>query len=157
VLEERAGPLLVSPKEGTIQGLDHLTPADAFRVDRTVDRVRADEIDGLVLPGGVANPDMPRTHDGVRRLVREVVERGTPVGFICHVPWTLIDAGAAAGRTLTSWPSLRTDLVNAGAGGGRGGPRGPGDRLEPPHGRPPAFCAKLVEELAEGRHELRAA
>src|SRR5690606_29480674 len=148
---------LLSLREGSIQGFQGLDHGDTFPVDRAVAGARAEDFDGLVLPGGVANPDFLRTDPEVRRFVRGFFERGTPVAAICHGPWTLIDAGVVRGRTLTSWPSLRTDLVNAGANwvdeevhvdAGLVTSRKPADL--------PAFCAKLVEEMAEGRHERQA-
>jgi protease I len=153
-----ATPVLVSLEAGSIQGFNHLDRGDTFPVDRPVADARADEFDGLVLPGGVANPDFLRIDEDVRRFVRGFFEQGTPVGVICHGPWTLIDAGVVEGRTLTSWPTLRTDLVNAGANwvdeevhvdDGLVSSRRPDDL--------PAFTAKVVEEIAEGRHARQAA
>jgi protease I len=106
---------LLAPEAGEIQAFNHLDKAQTFAVDRTVGDARAEDYDGLVLPGGVANPDQLRTDDAALEFVRAFVESGKPVGAICHAPWTLIDAGVVAERTLTSWPSLRTDLRNAGA------------------------------------------
>jgi protease I len=106
---------LISIHGGTIQAMNHDDKGDVFEVDRKIDAARADDYDALVLPGGVANPDRLRTHPSVQRFVRAFFEANKPVAAICHAPWTLIDAGVVAGRTLTSWPSLQTDLRNAGA------------------------------------------
>ena len=153
-VEEAGGnPVLVAPSSGTIQGFNHLDPADELTVDVTLDAARAEDFDGLVLPGGVANPDQLRTDERATTFVRSFFEAHKPVGVICHGPWTMIDAGVVEGRTLTSWPSLRTDLENAGASWvdeevhvdeGLVSSRRPDDL--------PAFCAKIVEEFAEGRH-----
>jgi protease I len=145
---------LLSLEEGQIQGFNHLDHGDKFDVDRTVASASPDDYDALVLPGGVANPDFLRVDEDVRRFVHAIVEAGKPIGAICHGPWTLIDAGVAEGLTLTSWPSLRTDLVNAGAkwvdeevhvDRGLTSSRKPDDL--------PAFCSKIIEEFAEGQHE----
>jgi deglycase len=158
VEDEGATPVLISIEEGSIQGFNHLDRADTFPVDRTAGDADAGDYDGLVLPGGVANPDRLRTEEDVRRFVRAFFEQKKPVGVICHGPWTLIDAGVADGRTMTSWPSLQTDLRNAGAtwvdeevvtDEGLVTSRKPDDL--------PAFCAKIVEEFAEGRHARQAA
>ena len=152
---ERAGgkPELISIEEGEIQGFEHFDPADTFRVDRTVEEASADDYDALVLPGGVGNPDRLRIDENAVGFVRDFFAAGKPVAAICHAPWTLIEAGAARGRTLTSWPSLRTDLVNAGANwvdrevvvdNGLVTSRNPDDL--------PAFNAKLVEQFAQGAH-----
>lgn len=106
---------LVAPKAGTVQAFEHLDKARTFPVDRTVDEVSVDDFDALLLPGGVANPDQLRTSEAAVELVRAFVQAGKPVAVICHGPWTLVEAGVVEGRTLTSWPSLRTDLANAGA------------------------------------------
>jgi protease I len=154
VKQEGGEPELLSLEEGQIQGFNHLDHGDKFDVDKTVAGADASDYDGLVLPGGVANPDFLRVDDDVRSFVRAFFEAGKPVGAICHGPWTLIDAGVAKGLTLTSWPSLRTDLTNAGAtwidqevhvDRGLTTSRNPDDL--------PAFCAKIVEEFAEGTHE----
>lgn len=110
-----ATPELVSTESGTIQAFNHLTKADTFDVDRTAGDVSADDYDALVLPGGVANPDNLRMHDDAVRFARSFFDAGKPVAVICHGPWTLIEAGVVDGRRITSWPSLKTDLRNAGA------------------------------------------
>jgi protease I len=144
---------LLSLEDGQIQGFEHLDHGDKFDVDKKVSEADPNDYDGLVLPGGVANPDFLRVDDDVRSFVRGFVEAGKPVGAICHGPWTLIDAGVAKGLTLTSWPSLRTDLENAGAtwvdeevhvDRGLTTSRNPDDL--------PAFCEKIVEEFCEGKH-----
>jgi len=150
-------PELVSLEEGEIQGFNHLDKADTFTVDRAVADARVDDYDGLVLPGGVANPDFLRKDEGAVGFVRGFFEAGKPVAVICHGPWTIVEADCVRGRTITSWPSLRTDIRNAGGhwvdeevvvDGGLVSSRKPDDL--------PAFCAKLVEEMAEGRHARQA-
>lgn len=145
---------LIAPEAGEIQGFNHLDRGDTFPVDQAVSEVGAEEFDALVLPGGVANPDQLRTKPEAVQLVRAFFEAGKPVGVICHGPWTLVEADVVRGRTITSWPSLQTDLRNAGAewvdeevhvDQGLVSSRKPDD-LE-------AFCAKVVEEIAEGVHE----
>ena len=147
-------PELISLRGGEIQGFEHLDKADTFGVDRTAEEASADDYDGLVLPGGVANPDALRVDQNAVRFVRAFFEAGKPVAAICNAPWTLIEADVVKGRTLTSWPSLRTDIRNAGGNWvdeevhvdeGLTTSRKPDD-LD-------AFCAKAVEELAEGVHE----
>jgi len=154
VREAGAEAELLAPEAGEVQAFNHLDKGDTFEVDRAVGEANASEYDGLVLPGGVANPDQLRTKPEAPEFVRGFFAAGKPVGAICHAPWTLIDAGVAEGRTLTSWPSLETDLRNAGANWvdeevhvdqGLVSSRKPDD-LE-------AFNAKLVEEFAEGAHE----
>jgi protease I len=112
----RAGgvPKLVSQKSGEIQMFRHLDKGDRWRVDATLDRARAEDFGALVLPGGVANPDQLRMDERAVRFVRAFVDAGKPVAVICHGPWTLVEADAVRGRTLTSWPSVRTDIRNAG-------------------------------------------
>ena len=153
---EAAGgsPELLSTEAGEIQAFNHLDKADTFPVDRTVSEADAGDYDGLVLPGGVANPDFLRTDEDAVAFVRGFFEQAKPVAAICHAPWTLIEADVVKGRTLTSWPSLQTDLRNAGAtwldeevhvDEGLVTSRNPDDL--------PAFCAKLVEEFCEGVHD----
>jgi len=145
---------LLAPEDGEIQAFNHLDKGQTFAVDRVVAEADASEYDGLVLPGGVANPDQLRTKGEALRFVRDFFASGKPVGAICHAPWTLIDAGVAEGRTLTSYPSLQTDLRNAGAewvdeevhvDNGLVTSRKPDD-LD-------AFIGKVLEELTEGVHE----
>lgn len=145
---------LLAPEEGEIQAFNHLDKGDTFGVDRIVGEADPSEYDGLVLPGGVANPDQLRTKPEAVRFIRSIFAAGKPVGVICHGPWSLIEADVVSGRTLTSWPSLQTDLRNAGAtwvdeevhvDSGLVSSRKPDDL--------PAFCAKIVEEFAEGVHE----
>jgi protease I len=105
---------LVSIKPGQIQGVNHMDKGDKFDVDRVVSDVNANDFDGLVLPGGVANPDFLRLDDDAVKFVREFFNQRKPVAAICHGPWTLVEAGVVQGRTLTSWPSIQTDIRNAG-------------------------------------------
>ena len=108
-------PVLLSPKTGEVQTFNHLTPAEKQPVDQAVGDVSVDDFDALVLPGGVANPDALRTDQKAVAFAKQFVDSGKPVAAICHAPWTLIEADVVRGRRLTSWPSLRTDLRNAGA------------------------------------------
>ncbi|AGB23170.1 intracellular protease, PfpI family [Mycobacterium sp. JS623] len=114
---EQAGgtPELVSTEVGKVQAFNHLTPADTFEVDKSADSVSSADYAGLVLPGGVANPDFLRTNDAAVAFVKSFFDAGKPVAVICHGPWTLIEADVVRGRTMTSWPSVATDLRNAGA------------------------------------------
>ena len=114
---ENAGgtPELISTETGKIQAFHHLTPADTFEADKSVDSVSASDYDGLVLPGGVANPDFLRTNPAAVAFARSFFVQGRPVAVICHGPWTLVEADVVRGRKITSWPSVRTDLSNAGA------------------------------------------
>ncbi|MDK1472667.1 type 1 glutamine amidotransferase domain-containing protein [Streptomyces sp. 549] len=106
---------LLSTTDDDVQAFDHLDKADTFTVDRRVSQARVEDYDGLVLPGGVANPDALRMDSTAVAFVREFCQTGKPVAAICHAPWVLIEADVVRGRMLTSWPSLRTDLRNAGA------------------------------------------
>ncbi|MER5294619.1 type 1 glutamine amidotransferase domain-containing protein [Streptomyces pharetrae] len=107
-------PVLVSTKPGEVQAFNHLDKADTFRVDEVVGETSAESFDALVLPGGVANPDFLRMDEKAVAFVRDFFERGRPVAAICHAPWTLVEADVVRDRELTSWPSLRTDIRNAG-------------------------------------------
>ncbi|MDP9870042.1 MULTISPECIES: type 1 glutamine amidotransferase domain-containing protein [Streptosporangium] len=115
VKQAGATPRLISTRPGEVQAFDHLDKADRFPVDETVDEVLVADFEGLVLPGGVANPDLLRTVPSAVQFVKDFFDTGRPVAAICHAPWTLIEADVVRGRKLTSWPSLRTDLRNAGA------------------------------------------
>ena len=115
-VEEAGGkPELISLGSGQVQAFNHLDKGDTFTVDHTASEADAGRYDGLVMPGGVANPDFLRVDEDAVAFVRAFFDAGKPVAAICHGPWTLIDAGVVKGRTLTSWPSLETDLRNAGA------------------------------------------
>lgn len=144
---------VVSLKSGTIKGWKDQNWGDEFNVDKTVDEVDARDYDALVLPGGVMNPDKLRMDDKAVSFVGGFFEDNKPVAAICHGPWTLIETGELKGRTVTSYPSIRTDLVNAGAtwvdeevvvDNGLVTSRNPNDL--------PAFCKKMLEEIAEGEH-----
>jgi protease I len=150
-------PELISLESGDIQGFDHFDKADTFTVDRAVQDADPSDYDGLVLPGGVINPDILRTDEGAMRFVRAFFERGKPVGAICHGIWSLVETGVVNGRTVTSWPSIKTDVRNAGGtwvdeelvtDRGLFTSRKPDDL--------PAFCRKLVEEFGEGVHAEQA-
>jgi protease I len=114
VREVGGRPILIAPSPGKVQAFKHLDRADTFDVDRLTTEVSIDEFDGLVLPGGVANADQLRTDEHAVVFVRDFFEGGRPVAAICHAPWTIIEAEQARGRTMTSWPSLQTDIRNAG-------------------------------------------
>lgn len=149
---------VVSPKGKPIQGWNHHDKADSIPSDLSLDQADAGAYDALVLPGGVMNPDELRQSDKAVQFVRSFAQSKKPIAAICHGPWTLIEADAVRGRRMTSWPSLKTDLKNAGADwvdesvvtdNGLVTSRKPDDL--------PDFCRKMVEEIAEGRHERRAA
>jgi protease I len=157
VCAEGAEPELISLEEGEIQGFNHYDKADTFKVDRTVEEARADDYDALVIPGGVGNPDTLRTDENAVEFARQFFEQGKPVGVICHGPWMLVETGVVRGRKVTSWPSLETDIRNAGGNWvdeevvvdkGLVTSRKPDDL--------PAFNKKIIEEIAEGRHEQQA-
>jgi protease I len=147
-------PELISIKSGKIQGMNHDEMADTFKVDKQVESVSAEDYDALVLPGGVANPDTLRLNEDAVDFVRDFFKQGKPVAAICHGPWMLVEADVVSGRIVTSWPSLKTDIRNAGGNwvdeevvvdNGLVTSRKPDDLK--------AFCAKLIEEFAEGRHD----
>jgi protease I len=150
---------VLSIEAGEIQAVEHdIEPSEKFAVDKAVAEASVDEYDGLILPGGVGNPDKLRKDDGVISFVQDFFEAGKPVGVICHGPWTLVEADLVRGRTLTSYPSIRTDIRNAGGevvdeevvtDQGLVSSRSPDD-LD-------GFCAKIVEEFAEGPHEVAGA
>jgi protease I len=146
-------PELLAPEAGEVQAFNHHDKGDTFEATRAVGEASADDYDSLVLPGGVANPDILRTVPEAVEFTRRFFEAGKPVAVICHGPWTLVEAGVVEGRTLTSWPSLQTDIRNAGGNwvdeevhvdSGLVTSRKPDD-LD-------AFCAKMLEEIAEGEH-----
>jgi protease I len=113
--EAGAQTVIVSPAKGEVQGWKHFDKADKFKVDLPLDEADPNQFDALLLPGGVANPDQLRTMPKAVQFVRAFFDAGKPAAVICHGPWTLINAGVVKGRTITSWPSLQTDLINAGA------------------------------------------
>jgi protease I len=149
---------VVSTKSGEIKGWDKKQWGDTVPVDKTLDACSPEDFDCLVLPGGVMNPDKLRTEDRAVEFVRAFFESGKPLGAICHAPWLLVEADVVRGRKVTSWPSLRTDLANAGAewvdrevcvDEGLVTSRKPEDI--------PAFARKLIEEIGEGAHDRKAA
>ena len=150
---------LLSIGQGEIQAMkSDIEPADRFAVDKLVSDASPSDYDGLILPGGTVNADRLRIDENVISFVREYFNSGKPVGVICHGPWTLVEADLVRGRTLASYPSVRTDIRNAGGepvdrevvvDQGLVSSRNPDDL--------PAFCAKVVEEFAEGKHEVAAA
>jgi protease I len=154
---ERAGatPVLIAPQAGEVQAMRHLDKSAAYPVDKTLAEAEPGDYDGVVLPGGVANPDQLRTEARAVQFLQRFFAEGKPVGAICHAPWTLVEADLVRDRTITSWPSLQTDIRNAGGNWvdeevvvdqGLVSSRKPDDL--------PAFCAKIVEEFAEGEHEV---
>ena len=153
VKEAGGQPELISMETGEIQAFNHYDKSNTYKVDRDFSSARVDDYDGLVIPGGVGNPDTMRTDDDAVEFVRSFFEAGKPVAVICHGPWMLVEADVARGRKLTSWPSLETDIRNAGGNWvdeevvvdqGLVTSRKPDDL--------PAFCEKLVEEFCEGVH-----
>jgi protease I len=155
VSDAGATPELLAPESGEVQAFKHLDKSSSFAVDRRIADASPGDYDGVVLPGGVANPDQLRTKPEALEFLRGAFSQGKPVGVICHGPWTLVEADLVRGRTLTSWPSLKTDIRNAGGSWvdeevvvdqGLVSSRKPDDL--------PAFCAKIVEEFAEGEHEV---
>jgi protease I len=149
---EKAGATteLVAPEAGEVQAFDHLDKSNTYKVDRTLDDADAGDYDGLVLPGGVANPDQLRMDSRAVRFVADFFVAGKPVGVICHGPWTLVEADVVRGRRITSWPSLQTDIRNAGGewvdeevvvDDGLVSSRKPDDL--------PAFCEAIVEQFAK--------
>ncbi|MBA2581159.1 MAG: type 1 glutamine amidotransferase [Thermoleophilaceae bacterium] len=147
---------LLSIKEGEIQAMNgDIEPGDKIAVDRLVSEASAGDYDALILPGGTINPDKLRMDESAIGFLQEFFKTGKPVGVICHGPWSLVEADLVRGRTLTSWPSIRTDIRNAGGNvvdeevvtdQGLVSSRSPDDL--------PAFCAKIVEEFAEGEHQV---
>ena len=144
---------IVSPSEGEIQGMHHADKGDKFQVDLALENAKAEEFDALMIPGGLMNPDTLRTDQKALDFVRHFFSTGKPVAAICHAAWVLIDAGVAKGRTLTSWPAIKTDVRNAGGNwvdkevvvdNGLVTSRRPDDI--------PAFNEKMIEEFCEGRH-----
>jgi protease I len=155
VQEAGGTPKLIAPESGEVQAFNHLDKSSRYPVDETLADADPDSYDALVLPGGVANPDQLRTDARAIQFVQKIFSAGKPVGVICHGPWTLVEADLVRDRKLTSWPSLKTDIRNAGGrwvdeevvvDQGLVSSRKPDDL--------PAFCAKIVEEFAEGRHEV---
>jgi deglycase len=147
--------VLIAPEDGAVQAFNHLDKASTFPVQKTLGDASPDDYDGVVLPGGVANPDKLRTEPEAIEFLQRFFSSGRPVGVICHGPWTLVEADLVRGRRITSWPSLQTDIRNAGGDWvdeevvvdqGLVSSRNPDDL--------PAFCAKIVEEFAEGEHEV---
>jgi protease I len=152
--EAGARTVVVSPKNGSIKGWEHDHWGPSIAVDQSLDAARADQFDALMLPGGVMNPDHLRQNRQAVEFVRSFFDAGKPVAAICHGPWLLVEADVISGRTLTSWPSLRTDILNAGGewvdrevvtDEGLVTSRKPDDI--------PAFNRKMIEEFAEGVHE----
>jgi len=149
---------LISMKPGEIRGFNHFDPADTFKVDRAVEEVDVSDYDALMVPGGVGNPDQLRGDENIVSFVRDFFEAGKPVAAICHGPWVLVEADVVRGRKLTSWPTLQTDIRNAGGNWvdeqvvvdeGLVTSRKPDDI--------PAFNAKMIEEFCEGKHAAQRA
>lgn len=147
---------IVAPEVGKVQSVNHMDKSNVYEADRATADVSVDDYDGVMLPGGVANPDFLRMDKPAVKFVQEMWKAGKPIAAICHGPWTLVEAGILQGRTVTSWPSLQTDIRNAGAtwvdeevhtDAGLVTSRKPDDLK--------AFCAKMVEEFREGNHASR--
>lgn len=154
--EAGASVKIIAPKSGTVQGMNHDEKADTFPVDMTLDQARAGDFDALLLPGGVMNADHIRTDRGAVQFVRSMFDASKPMAVICHAPWLLIEADIVRGRRLTSYPTLQTDIRNAGGewidaevvtDQGLVTSRKPDDI--------PAFNRKMIEEFAEGAHTER--
>ena len=151
--EAGATTTVISFESGNIQGMNHSDKGDTVPVDQTLDRAKPEEFDALMIPGGLMNPDALRSSEKALEFVRHFFHKGKPVAAICHAPWVLIDAGVIRGRTVTSWPAIKTDVRNAGANwvdkevvvdNGLVTSRKPEDI--------PAFNKKMIEEFCEGRH-----
>lgn len=151
--EAGARTTVVSIKPGRIQGMNHADKGDTIAVDRTLDEAKPEDFDALMIPGGLMNPDTLRSSEEALEFVRHFFREGKPVAAICHAPWVLIDAGVIRGRTVTSWPAIKTDVRNAGANwvdqevvvdNGLVTSRKPDDI--------PAFNKKMIEEFCEDRH-----
>jgi protease I len=152
---EQAGgkPVLIAPEQGEVQAYRHLDKSETYPVDQTLEEASPEDFEAAVLPGGVANPDQLRTETSAIEFLQAMFRDGKPIGVICHGPWTLVEADLVRGRKITSWPSLQTDIRNAGGNWvdeevvvdqGLVSSRKPDDL--------PAFCAKIIEEFAEGEH-----
>jgi len=145
---------VVAPKSGSIQGFNHFDKGDTIKVDQSLDQADPSRFDALMLPGGVINPDQLRLQPKAIEFIHHFVQSGKPIAAICHGPWTLINAGGVRGKRMTSWPSLQTDLRNAGA-------QWVDEQVVTDHGlvtsrKPddiPAFNRKMIEEFREGRHQ----
>ena len=153
VKEAGGQPELISMETGEIQAFNHYDKSQTYKVDKDFSSARVDDYDGLVIPGGVGNPDTMRTDDDAVEFVRAFFEAGKPVAVICHGPWMLVEADVVRGRKVTSWPSIKTDVQNAGGNWvdeevvvdqGLVTSRKPDDI--------PAFNDKMIEEFCEGKH-----
>ena len=154
VESEGAQTHVISLESGKVQGFNHFEKADSFEVDKTIDEVSASDYNGLILPGGLHNPDTLRTNEQAVQFVRDFFKQHKPVSAICHGPWMLVEADVLKDRKVTSWPSVKTDIKNAGGqwvdeevvvDEGLTTSRKPADLS--------AFCSKTIEEFCEGKHE----